>query len=279
MRTPQLFERRTPFRIHDACAAGYLATVFEVATDPTLPLEVGQRSEAADALLMNRKAQALVVITAWNPFSCACRDEDNRRRQQRLINEVETAGLRWLPAFGRGPSEDWRGEQSLAVFDTPNELLRDWIVRFGQAAALELARSAPAQLIWHPDAIPPATLAPHRSPRHPVVEADYCKLIEHVLVDGPCGAGNFQESGTQPHGTPVVHRFSWATGMGWLHRQKLYRDAFGELPGWLLPLNPRARSSLIELALSLDAALPLERKLPGGARPVEVGELGEGLPT
>ena len=73
-------------------------------------------------------------ITAENPRSRPLSPSENTERTARLIQQVEHAGFEYWRGEGRGTDGDWPPEQSLLIFDIPNEEARRLAVEFDQNA-------------------------------------------------------------------------------------------------------------------------------------------------
>lgn len=87
------------------------------------------------------------LITAWNPRSRRASAAANRAAQHRLLQELHTAGLRWLPGVGRsaGPPPRWR-EASLLVAAPELELIDILALRHAQSAVVLAHRHGPTRL-------------------------------------------------------------------------------------------------------------------------------------
>lgn len=93
----------------------YLATNFEVITDPPFTLNVGKESKELLDLFQSDKCQDAAFITAWNPYSQPTSQTDNDAAQARLILELENDGYKTLEGMGVDPTGEWPGEPSILV--------------------------------------------------------------------------------------------------------------------------------------------------------------------
>ena len=75
---------------------------------------------------------------------------ENERAQAALRAAIASQELRSLPASGEDPAGAWQPEPGFCVFDLPDDVLDDWLVRFRQNAAVQLTRDRPCRLVWHP---------------------------------------------------------------------------------------------------------------------------------
>ena len=76
------------------------------------------------------------------------------------------------------------------------------------------------------------------------------------------GGGSFTQSVSQADGEPLVHRFSWATGMASSHWEWKYRNAFAAAPPkWVAFEHPYVRSRLYQIAMNSRKHLPKKKPL------------------
>ena len=107
-----------------------------------MTLRVERQDSTYDVWLSEKSHQSATVVTAWNPFSNQLSDDENRTRQKELLGTVAAAGLRWLNAEGRDQGGLWGPEESLCVFDAPDALLDELLVRFEQNAVVRVEQGA-----------------------------------------------------------------------------------------------------------------------------------------
>lgn len=106
-----------------------------------VPVRIGRRSPAMDALLARIGARTGVFVTAWNPLSRAMPAGWNRRMQRRLSERLRRHVM--LPASGS--LRRWH-EAHLLVAADPRPVVR--LARlFRQRGAVLVARHQAARLI------------------------------------------------------------------------------------------------------------------------------------
>jgi hypothetical protein len=105
-----------PGRLHPDLIRAYKATDYHV-EDPqgAFVLRVGDYSRPLERCQVRYRACSSVFITAWNPYGEQRPDEENRESQRRLIRQVDTLGLAWIPGFGAAPGSGWPREPSILV--------------------------------------------------------------------------------------------------------------------------------------------------------------------
>ena len=142
--------RATPPPPSPALRQAFEATHYEVEGPAPAVFRIGQDGPQVAGWLSKVGARSACIVTAWNPFSREMPAEENARRQQALLDRVEAAGLRCLPARGRDPSGQWPPEDSLCVLDASEAMLADWLRGFDQYAAVTVSARAGCRLRWHP---------------------------------------------------------------------------------------------------------------------------------
>ena len=109
----------------------YLTTTY-VVPDLNLHIRIGQHHAALDDLLHGHNAITWAFITASNPASLVLSPEENARRHQELLLQVD----RYPHWEGIGVGEDpaWEPEQSLLIVGIPRDEAAALGRRFGQNA-------------------------------------------------------------------------------------------------------------------------------------------------
>ena len=78
-------------------------------------LTIGQYCQALKGLFDDEGVRSATFITAWNPRSQLCDENQNKQRQRTLKAELCRKGFRVIPGFGEDPSGKWPGEESIFV--------------------------------------------------------------------------------------------------------------------------------------------------------------------
>ena len=117
----------------------YLASTYHVAG---LPLRIGRRSAAVDAVLAALGARAGGLLGAWNPRSRRMPAGWNRRAEARL--RAATRRLRFVEAGGG--TAGWQEHHLLLAGDP--RCLAVFGRRFRQRAMVVLRRGRPPRLVW-----------------------------------------------------------------------------------------------------------------------------------
>lgn len=115
--------------------------------DRGFTLRIGRFSPGLAALYARFDRRCAAFVTAWNPASVPPADhEDNPRRLQALIAEVQSRGLPWLPGEGRSAEGGWAEPSVLVLGLERTEALalgRAW----GQKAIVQVGTDAIPRLL------------------------------------------------------------------------------------------------------------------------------------
>jgi hypothetical protein len=103
-------------RLHPALLRAYQQTSYEAGG---IKVHIGQRSAAADQLLLAHGARSAVFITAYNPLSRRMPPQWNQRMLTHLRHALGRRPVLW----GRGTAGHW-SEAHLLVFGDPRPIYR-----------------------------------------------------------------------------------------------------------------------------------------------------------
>ena len=135
MRTPELDAafRATRYRVETAARA--------------FDLHVGVVNPAFDEILRGLGASRWGLLTAYNPGGVRC-DDDNARRQRRLLQRVERQGWRALPAGNYSADGRWPVEPSVLVLQISEAQSCALAAEFLQLAVVCGEVGAAPRLVW-----------------------------------------------------------------------------------------------------------------------------------
>lgn len=127
----------------------YLATFYHFFSPAGgLTIRVGQLHPNVDQLLAEYDCHSWAYVTAHNPGSVRLPEEENRRRQLDLEEEVTRRGWKFYQGEGVGAQGNWPPEQSVLIVGIGKEEAVKLARRHGQAALVYGERGQPAQLVW-----------------------------------------------------------------------------------------------------------------------------------
>ena len=144
-------ELTEPTEPTEATVAAYRATNYRVCDGAQgVVLRIGDGGARHAGWLARHAADSATVLTAWNPFGAAAAAAVNTAAAEQLRLLLADSGLRHLPAVNQDPTGRWPDEAGYCVFALDALTLDRWLVRFGQHAAVHIARGASCHLVWHP---------------------------------------------------------------------------------------------------------------------------------
>jgi len=134
----------------------YLAADYIVDGSEPLVLKVNCASSALLGLHHRHGVDCSAFLTAFNPFSQRCSDEENMRAQQELILLLGQGGYVNLPGRGVDPGGSWPAEESVLVLGISASEASRLARHFRQNALLAMAADAVPRLVWVQPAESPA---------------------------------------------------------------------------------------------------------------------------
>lgn len=108
---------------------------------------VGSASVRLRRLLDRYGASKWAFLTACNPASRPLQANENRARQNAMLEQLLSAGYRCLPAEGRGGDASWPAEESVLALDIPERIARRIGRQYGQLAIVAGRRASPSRLV------------------------------------------------------------------------------------------------------------------------------------
>jgi hypothetical protein len=129
--------------------AAYLRTTYRV-TGPSGPVDIriGVHNSALDRLLETHQVREWAFVTASNPRSRACSQSENSRRNAGLEQDLQKAGLQYLPGSGVPDEPGWKAEHSFLVLGITKSVALAMAKRRGQVAIVWGTLGNAAELVW-----------------------------------------------------------------------------------------------------------------------------------
>jgi len=118
-----------------------------VAAAEPFVLKIGLVSVELQRWFELNRTNSAIFITAWNPLSIPTPAPKNHAAQQKLLDEVNFRGLRYLDGEGCDPSGRWPCEPSLLVFGMSLEAAKTLAKQFFQNGLVYAADDAMPRLI------------------------------------------------------------------------------------------------------------------------------------
>ena len=128
--------------------AAYAAARYEVSGEFPSVLLISDSPGIHDEWLAKNQSDSAVVITAWNPFSHQLSPAKNEAANRHLESAIRGRSLGWALASAADPTGRWR-EASFCVFDVPDSLVDEWLIRYQQNAVIRVRKGGRPTLVWH----------------------------------------------------------------------------------------------------------------------------------
>ena len=125
----------------------YEETDFIVHSKPEFALNIGQFSEQLKQLLNSHKVTSAAFVTAYNPFSQQLSEDENSKRQIRLVDEIQSRGLSLFQGLGQHPNHQWQGEPSVLILGIALEAAKKLARTYEQNAFVWCDEACTPQLI------------------------------------------------------------------------------------------------------------------------------------
>ncbi len=127
----------------------YRQTIYRVYADVgDCDCKIGEKLPAKLNSLLGRYKMA-IIITACNPASQLCADEENQKQNQQLQSELDSVGYHYYPAIGIAKEGDWQ-EASFFVVGISRQQADALAERYGQNAYIWLEQGKPVELVFTP---------------------------------------------------------------------------------------------------------------------------------
>jgi hypothetical protein len=140
-----------PVALPDAATvAAYESTHYYAHDTQPVLLRIGDAADLHRDWLSRMNAGSATILTAWNPLGKEVARAENDLAQDKLLADIRSKALRWLPASGEDPAGAWQPEPGFCVFDASDEVVDQWLVAFRQNAAVRVTREDNCRLVWHP---------------------------------------------------------------------------------------------------------------------------------
>lgn len=138
-----------PTAARTSLEAAYMQTTYRVAgANGPVAIRIGFHSDALDRLLDAHQVREWAFVTASNPGSRARSESENSRRNAGLEQDLQKAGLQYLPGSGVPDDSDWRAEHSFLVLGISESTALAMAKHRGQLAIVRGTLGNAAELVW-----------------------------------------------------------------------------------------------------------------------------------
>ena len=128
--------------VSDDLIDAYIATNFNVHTDPPFTLKIGDASRQIRNLLEEHKCRTAAYVTAWNPYGKALNDAENKERNKALKSSLSDK-YRVYEGLGTDPLGEWPGEESFLILGINRQNTMDLGTEFEQNAVVFIEDGVP----------------------------------------------------------------------------------------------------------------------------------------
>ncbi len=128
--------KRSNSEIDSSTIAAYRSAHYVVFADNPFTLRVGEISTELADLLSLKNVSCAAFITACNPFSNICTENDNLTAQNALLSDLLEIGFYIIPGIGKDPDGLWPGEQSFLALGISLEQATILGSKYGQNAII-----------------------------------------------------------------------------------------------------------------------------------------------
>ncbi len=138
-----------PTAARTSLKAAHLRTTYRVtgASGP-VDIRVGVYNGAIDRLLDTHRVREWAFVSASNPGSRAHSESENSRRNAELEQDIQKAGLQYLPGSGVPEESGWQAERSFLVLGIMKSAALAMAKRRGQLAIVLGTRGNAPELVW-----------------------------------------------------------------------------------------------------------------------------------
>jgi len=133
--------------IPEELLAAYRAAHFHVFSEPPFVLRIGEHSKGLAVLHETAGVSSSAFITAYNPYSMECTEEQNLAAQARLVDSIDKSGLVSIEGEGKDPEGQWPGEPSLLVLGCTGKQAEDLGRLYKQNAVVLCGDDAVPELV------------------------------------------------------------------------------------------------------------------------------------
>ena len=104
---------------------------------PQIQIRIDEANPMLYSWLTSNSAKTWVVLTAWNPNGdSSLTVEENQKRQERLLREIQERNLVAIPMWGLGDQANWAAEPSLLIFNVCFDDVESWLQKYQQNACV-----------------------------------------------------------------------------------------------------------------------------------------------
>ena len=119
--------------VDDELIQAYIATDFQVNTDPTFILKIGDYSAELSEVYRQHNCKVSAYITAWNPLGKTLSNLENKSLNNALKDSISDK-YKFIEGVGLDPDGKWPSEESFLVLGANREDAMQLVRKFKQNA-------------------------------------------------------------------------------------------------------------------------------------------------
>ena len=125
----------------------YKSADYHVDGSPSFILKIGIHSPELDSIYKTSHKHTAAFITAFNPYSQELSAQENKDRNHKLEELIQSLGFDYIHGEGKCGDGDWDGEKSFLIFGISKEQASDIGKEFEQNAIVWCDKDAIPQLL------------------------------------------------------------------------------------------------------------------------------------
>jgi hypothetical protein len=122
-------------------------TIYLVNTDEPIAIRIDHSSQPLQQLLVHNLAKSAAIITCDNPRSQLQPAVVNSQARNELRSRLHKGGFTIFETIHQDPHSKWPDEYGFLVLDLPQQTLDQWLVEYGQLAAVTINSAGYASLL------------------------------------------------------------------------------------------------------------------------------------
>lgn len=125
----------------------YKSADYHVDTSPSFILKIGMHSPELDSIYKTSHKHTAAFITAFNPYSQELSAQENKDRNHKLEELIQSLGFDYIHGEGKCGDGDWDGEKSFLIFGISEEQASEIGKEFEQNAIVWCDKDTIPQLL------------------------------------------------------------------------------------------------------------------------------------
>jgi hypothetical protein len=125
----------------------YKSADYHVDASPSFILKIGIHSAELDSIYKTSHKYTAAFITAFNPYSQELSNQENKDRNYKLEELIQSLHFDYIHGEGKCGNDDWDGEESFLIIGISEEQASEIGKQFEQNAIVWCNKDAIPQLL------------------------------------------------------------------------------------------------------------------------------------